>query len=129
MQIIDIRLIGETNSSGAATITSTQAVKGFLYKVKWVDVDLVDAVTGVLSVIETPEGVDETLLTLSNPDANADKNYYPRDVVHSATGTALTGTAGGDRIEPLVVGKLKLVIASGGDTKTGGCVVYILEND
>ncbi len=129
MQIIDINLIGETNSSGVATITSTQTVKGFLYKVKWVDGDLVDAVTSILSVTETPEGVDETLLTLSNPNANADKNYYPRDVVHSATGSALTGTAGGDRIEPLVVGKLKLTIAAGGDSKTGGCVVYIREGD
>ncbi len=125
MNVIDIILIGETNSSGAKTITSTQDVHGFLYKVKWVDGDLVDAVTGVLSVIETPEGVDEILLTLSNPDANADKNYYPRDVVHDATGGTLTGTAGGDRIEPFISGKLKLVIASGGDTKTGGAHVYI----
>lgn len=127
MQIIDIKLIGETNSSGAKTITSTQAVKGFLYKVKWVDGDLADAVTAVLSVTETPEGEDETLLTLSNPDANADKNYYPRDVVHDLAGSALTGAAGGDREKLLVVGKLKLVIASGGDTKTGGAYVYIEE--
>ncbi len=127
MKIIDIILTGTTNSGGV-TITSTETVKGFLYKVKWVDGDLADAVTAVLSVVETPEGVDETLLTLSNPDANADKNYYPRDLVHDATGTALTGTAGGDRIKPLVVGKLKLVIAAGGDTKTGGCHVYIEEN-
>jgi len=126
MTIRDIRLIGET-SSGGVTITSTEVVNGFLYKVKWVDGDLVDAVTGALSVVETPEGVDEPLLTLSNPNANADKNYYPRDVVHSATGSALTGTAGGDRIEPLVVGKLELVIASGGNGKIGGCVVYIRE--
>ena len=126
MKIRDIILIGTTNSGGA-TITSTETVKGFLYKVKWVDGDLADAVTAVLSVVETPEGVDETLLTLSNPDANADKNYYPRDVVHKADGSALTGTAGGDRIKPLVVGKLKLVIASGGSAKTGGAHVYILE--
>ena len=128
MKIRDIILIGTTNSGGA-TITSTETVKGFLYKVKWVDGDLADAVTAVLSVVETPEGVDETLLTLSNPDANADKNYYPRDVVHSLAGAALTGTAGGDREMLLVVGKLKLVIASGGTTKTGGCHVYILEDD
>ena len=125
MNVIDIILIGETSSGGAKTITSEQAVHGFLYKVKWVDGDLVDAVTAVLSVTETPEGVDETLLTLSNPDANADKNYYPRDVVHDATGGALTGTSGGDRIMPFVSGKLKLVIASGGDAKTGGAHVYI----
>ncbi len=124
----DIILIGTTSTGGAKTVISPETVQGFLYKVKWVDGDLVDAVTAVLSVIETPEGVDEILLTLSNPDANADKNYYPRDVVHNATGGALTGTAGGDRIMPLISGKLELVIASGGSVKKGGCHVYIVED-
>ena len=81
----------------------------------------------VLSVINTPEAVDKTLLTLT--DANADDTYYPRDVVHNLTGTALTGTAGGDTTMLLVTGNLKLVVASGGDAKTGGCVVYILEHE
>ena len=128
MKIRDIKLIGTTNSGGV-TITSPESVKGYLYKVKWVDGDLVDAVTGALTVIETPEGVDETLLTLANPLGNADKNYYPRDIVHNLAGAALTGTAGGDREMLLVVGKLKLVIASGGTAKTGGCVAYILEGE
>ena len=128
MKIVDIRLIGTTNS-GSATITADRSVKGFLYKVKWVDGDLADACTGSLTVTETPEAVDETILTLANPLGNADKNYYPRDIVHTLAGAALSGTAGGDVAMPLVVGRLKLAIASGGTAKTGGCIVYILEDE
>lgn len=126
MKIIDINLTGTTNGSGAKTITATQSVLGYLYKVIWVDGDLTDGVDAVLSSTETPEGVDVTLLTLT--DANNDATYYPRDVVHNNAGGALTGTSGGDRTMPLVAGILELVIASGGDTKTGGAHVYILED-
>jgi hypothetical protein len=51
--------------------------------------------------------------------------FYPRYLVHAvADGAALTGTAGGDRAAPIVSGVLKVVVASGGDTKTGKVIFY-----
>ena len=129
MKIRDIELMGTTSSGGAMTVTSTESVSGFLYKVKWVDGDLADGGTGTITVTGTPEEVDETVLTLANPLINADDIFYPRDIPHSLAGAALTATHGGDRVMPLVVGKLKLVISSGGATKSGGCHVYILEDE
>ena len=126
MEIRDIKLSGTTSAAGALTVTSSEYVRGFLYKVEWIDGDLADGVDPTLSVTNTPEGVDKTLLTLT--DANDDDTYYPRDIVHGLDGAAKTGTAGGDCVMLLVVGNLKLVIADGGNAKTGGCVVYILEH-
>lgn len=117
-----IKLTGTTDSGGAATITAPIPVYGRLCAVEWIDGDLADGVDAVLSVVGTSSGVDYTLLTLT--DANNDAWYYPRHLVHGEAGAALTGTSGGDRAMPVILGTLKLVIASGGDTKTGGCVVY-----
>lgn len=122
MSLHDIRLIGTTDASGNLTLTTPSGMTGWLEAVEWVDGTLDDGVDATLSVTETPSGVDQTLLTLTN--ANDDAWSRPRHVVHSETGTALTGTSGGDRARPIINGKLKLVIASGGNAKTGGCIVY-----
>lgn len=53
---------------------------------------------------------------------------YPRDLVHKVEdGAALTGTAGGDRDKPIADGRVKVVVASGGATKTGSLTVYYEE--
>jgi hypothetical protein len=119
--IDQIKLVGITNSSGAVTVTGGP-VSGRLIAVEWIDGDLADGVDAVLSVIGTSSGVDYTLLTLTNADNDA--WYYPRRLVHDEAGVALTGTSGGDRAMAVILGTLKLVISSGGDSKTGGCVVY-----
>lgn len=117
----DMRLIGTTDGSGDATITGS-VIKGRLVAVEWIDGDLADGVDGTLSMTSTPSGVDQTLLTLSN--ANSDAWYYPRTLVHSEAGAALTGTSGGDRDMYVLSGKPKLVISSGGAAATGGMILY-----
>ena len=92
---------------------------GYLEAVDWIDGDLTDGVDAVLSVTNTPSGVDHTLLTLTN--ANADAMYYPRRVVDTTAGAAAAGVY--DRF--IVDGVLKLAVTSGGASKTGGCVVYV----
>lgn len=119
----EIRLIGTTAAGGTVTVTAERAVYGYLDRVTWKVGDLAVGVDAVLSITNTPVGVDETLLTLTNADANA--VYYPRALVHDAAGAALTGTAGGDRVRPLICGTLSLAISSGGATKTGGAIVYV----
>ena len=108
----------ETDDSGDYTETLSERIQfGFLYAVEWVDNDLVDGVDAVLSVASTPSGVDQTLLTLT--DANDDAWEYPRTETQDNTGA---NNGGLDFY--LIAGKLKLVVSSGGDTKTGSMRVY-----
>ena len=96
---------------------------GLLYAVEWIDGTLDDGVDGTLKAVTTSSAVDMTLLTLT--DANDDAFYYPRHQVHGNDGAALT--LDGTRIAfdlPLIDGTLQLTIASGGNAKTGGCIVY-----
>jgi len=124
MTLVERRLIGTTNSDGAATITDPEGgVIGKLYAVAWVDGSLVDNNTSVLSVINSDAAT--TLLTLGSGEGDSDDIKYPRVLVQDLEDTDLTGTAGGDRAMPVISGTLRLVIASGGDKKTGGCLVYI----
>ena len=115
-----IRLYGTTDGSGDLTVTGSRAIQGEICKVAWIDGTFDDGVDAVISV--TGFDYDETILTLTN--ANSDKSYYPRHVMHTSAGADLTGTAGYDLTEPFVVGTPKLVVSSGGDTKSGGCVIY-----
>jgi hypothetical protein len=119
----EIRLYATTDGSGDATVQASRPVFGLLDAVQWIDGSLADGVDAVISTIG--HAASKTLLTLTN--ANNDALYYPRDLVHDAAGAALTGTSGGDRCRPLMVGIPQLVISSGGDTLSGGCILYYSE--
>lgn len=123
MILDEMELSGTTDGDGALTVNGESAILGRLYAIQWVDGDFTDGVDAVIST--QGHGASKTLLTLT--DANTDALYYPRDLVHDATGGVLTGTAGGDRVLPLLVGKPRLVVASGGATKTGGCILFYYE--
>ena len=123
MKLKEMRLYGTTNGSGALTVNGDCAVFGRLYAVRWLDTSL-DACTATIST--QGHEASATLLTLTAVNATA--TYYPRDLVHGATGTALTGTSGGDRCLPLMVGIPRLVISSGGATNAGGCILFYFED-
>lgn len=115
------KLYVTTNGSGDGTVNDIRALFGFLYAVLWLKDDFADGVDAVLST-QAPGNV-KTLLTLT--DANTDnKWYYPRDVMHTLAGAALTGTGGEDLTLPVIDGTLRLVVAQGGATVAGGCIVY-----
>lgn len=116
-----------TDGAGAATENAARPISGQLYAVEWVIGTMATGVDVTLSEQSRPSGVARTLLTLTNADANA--IYYPRYLVHGETGTALTGTSGGDRVMAYLMGTPRVVIASGGDTKTGSIVLYYLADD
>ena len=122
MRLKTRRINVTTDSGGDATGNDTLSVFGYLYAVETIDGDLADGVDGVLSVQSTESGTALTLLTLT--DYNTDAMYYPRHLVHSEAGAALTGTSGGDRAMPVINGTLRFVVAQGGATKTGGVIVY-----
>jgi hypothetical protein len=72
--------------------------------------------------IATKNAPVKTLLTLTS--ANTDGWFYPRYVVHGETGTALTGTAGGDRTRHPIDDYVTVTVAQGDDP--GSVDVYLL---
>lgn len=117
----EMRLIGTTSAGGAVTINGGHLL-GQLYAVRWVVGTFDAGVDAVLTMENAQFSISTTILTLT--DANASAIYYPRLVVHSEAGAALTGTSGGDRELPLLDGVPKLVVAQGGNVKQGGAVLY-----
>jgi hypothetical protein len=118
MNLKRYRIDVTTIADGSGSDTHDKYVRGFVHKVVWMDGDYADGVDAVLSVTETPAGVDETLLTLTN--ANVDDVYYVSTVESDQVGADRTTTT-----RLLIEGKLKLDVTNGGDTKTGGVIVYV----
>ncbi len=104
------------------TVNGSHPIFGRLYAVRWVDTALASC-TGTISM--QGHEASATLLTLTSVNASA--TYYPRDLVHDATGGALTGAQGGDRCLPLMAGVPRLVVASGGSANAGGCILFYFE--
>jgi len=123
MKLKEMLLYGTCSSGGALTVNGTTAVFGRLYAVRWIDGDFADGVDAVIST--QGHEASATLLTLT--DANVDKTYYPGETIHSNAGAALTVTTGSDVRLPIMVGVPRLVVASGGDEKTGGCILFYYE--
>jgi hypothetical protein len=113
-----------TSAADANTVTGQRSSSGspyLLYAVEWVDTDFDAGVDAVLSVTSSPSGADKTLLTLTNADAEA--WYHPKVLATDNTGTNLVG----EYVFQVVDGTLKLVVSAGGATKTGKCLVRLLE--
>ncbi len=111
------RLDLTTNAGGAATATDDKIVNGLLHAVQLVDGTFDDGVDLVLTC-ETPD-LSIPLLTIAN--FNTDQMLYPRVLENLNTdGTALSTHA-----EPVVAGKIKAVIAQGGNAKTGSVICFI----
>jgi hypothetical protein len=81
--------------------------------------------TGATLTVTCEDGVySKPLLTLANA-GTSNLTQYPRDLMNAvADGSALTGTAGGDRTQPIMNGAPKVVIASGGSGGVGSVIVY-----
>lgn len=117
---IRIKLIGTTAADGSATVTATRSVNGLLYGLHEDKGTLADGVDFTLAVVLS-EAV-QTVITLTN--ANTDNQmFFPRLDSCSVTGTALSQNM---TMIP-IMGTLRLTIAQGGDTKTGGMYAYVLE--
>lgn len=122
-----IRLTGTTEADGTGTFTAEEPILGLLLAVQWVDGDLADNNTSVLSVTDTDSGVDQVLHTQVAGEGDADKWYYPRVALHDLSAVELTYENGQTESVPglaVINGTLELVIAAGGNAATGGCIVY-----
>ena len=120
----DTRFTFTTDASGDATV----------YAEKWagpcrllsVMYDYGDAATGADFTFSYDEyNVVETVLTITNAGV-ADVVWYPRRIVQDNVGANLTGTAGGDTEPYIILGRPKLVVAQGGNVKTGS-VIWVVD--
>jgi hypothetical protein len=111
-------------NGGATALAPSGALFGKLYAVLYMPTSIDTGAT----VTITCEGLGTKPVLTKASAGTANLWFYPRDLVHAvADGAALTGTSGGDRDLPILAGVIKVVIASGGDTKTGKVIVYFEE--
>ncbi len=115
-------LYGTTDGSGDLTVNAESTIMGEIVAIAWIDGALANNHTAVIST----QGSDasQVIMTIGAAEGDNDAVFYPRHIIHDEGADVLTGTAGGDRALPLAVGKLRMVIASGGATAAGGCHVY-----
>jgi hypothetical protein len=108
----------------ASALASSGAVFGKLYALLYMPTSIDTGAT----VTVTCEGLGTKPILTKASAGTANLWFYPRDLVHAvADGAALTGSAGGDRALPIFAGVLKVVIASGGNVKTGKVIAYFEE--
>lgn len=104
-----------TAADGSATAYTEGAVNGRVLQVRYVKADFADGVDFTI----TSEATGETILAES--DVNASATRAPRQATHSTAGIAAesgTGFAVNDHIA-IANDRIKIVVASGGNTKTG----------
>jgi hypothetical protein len=116
---------GTDGTAGALTVTDNVLLFGRLQAVHWIDGTFADGVDAVLSMVsDDGAAADTTLLTLT--DANDDAWYYPQTPAQDNTGVDVTSDGTNEiYTQQIVDGRLKLAVTSGGNEKTGGCIVYI----
>lgn len=108
-----------TDDSGAAA-AYTPVFSGAISSIRYVKTDFAAGVDFTI----TAEATGETLWAEDN--VNASKTCAPRMPTHDNAGTASLYAAGGEPVEDhynLAADRVKIVIAAGGNTKSG--VFYI----
>lgn len=110
-----VKVSATTDASGNATVYSPR-IAGRIWAIKYTKTDFA---TGVDFTITT-EDTGQTVWDEDNVDAS--KTVAPRQATHATDGTASLYAAGGEPVEDYILAcdeRIKIVIANGGDTKTG----------
>lgn len=104
-----------TDASGAATVFSDAIAYGLLSQIRYVKTDFADGVDFTI----TAEATGETLWAQS--DVNASATVAPRQATHTTAGVAAVYAAADGVMDKIAIAndRVKIVVASGGDTKTG----------
>lgn len=105
-----------TNSGGACTAYSPPGLTGRVLGVTYTKTDFADGST----ITITSEATGAAILTLTAQ--NSSGSWFPRPAVHDATGGAIA-----DAYDARVVvnDRVKVVVASGGNAKTGTVTVVV----
>lgn len=118
-----------TSAGGAATVYAdgkaalNQPILGELCGIAYI-AGTID--TGATVTLTSESGTAGTHTLWSKATIGTSNLFiHPRELAHNpADGAALTGTAGGDRVEPIIDGSLKVVVSAGGNATSGGVIVY-----
>lgn len=105
-----------TAADGSATAYSDEIEYGLLSQIRYVKTDFADGVDFTITL----NGTGETLW--AENDVNAAATRAPRQATHSTAGAAALYAASGSAVNDKIAiakDKIKIVIASGGDTKSG----------
>ena len=108
-----------TDGSGDAT-GYTPGVTGRIINVIYDKTDFADGVDFDVTL----EGTGQTVW--DEDDVNASKTVSPRQATHDTAGAASLFAAAGEPVEDCIVAahdRVKIVVSSGGDTKTGSFTV------
>lgn len=123
MSIRTVEIMLATDADGACTAYSPQPIHGKVHQVNYLKVDFADGSTMTLT--------DEAHGTAiwSEASVNASATRCPRQATHSTAGAAALYAAGGAAVNDYiwVDGRLKVVVSSGGATKTGKLFVTVEE--
>jgi len=101
----------------------TPVVNGMIHAVEYVKTDYANGVDFTITTEVTLQGV------WTESDVNAAKTVAPRQPTHSAVGVASLYAAAGEPVETLIAAtneRIKIVVASGGVSKTGTFHVIIV---
>jgi hypothetical protein len=113
-----------TIADGSGTGYTEYPLAGHISAIRYVKSDYADGVDFVIT------GENSGIAVLTGTDVNASATYAPRHATHDVTGAASLYAAAGEPVEdriPVAGERLKIVVASGGATKTGAFHVYIAE--
>jgi hypothetical protein len=116
---VTLRVTTDGSGNGITT-SSIHGVQGVLLAIEWVKGTLANGVDAVVSCVNTPSGIDQDILSLT--DANSNGWYYPRSIEHNLLGAEQEPT-----VPPIINGDLKLTVASGGSLNSGHCVIYYVD--
>lgn len=109
------------DASGDAAVTQAEiGVNGYIYEVMYVPGTIATGGDVTLTVVNS--ALTKTILTLTNAGTST-LIRYPR-----GSGCGATGTVGTDAVTMIpVIGRLKVVVAEGGNLGAGNLYVTVLE--
>lgn len=104
-----------TDENGDATAYSAEPVNGLLSQIRYAKTDFDNGVGFTITLEDT----GETLW--AEAAVNASATRAPRQATHSTAGVAALYAAGGAAVGDMIAvnGRIKIVVASGGNTKSG----------
>lgn len=115
-----VRIDVTTDASGDGSTTASVGVLGTLYAIQLSDGDFADGV----DITVTSQQGELAFPLFVKADFNTDQVIYPRVLQALNTdGTALT-----THCQPIIVGAPKVVVAQGGNVKSGSFIFYIQEH-
>ena len=110
-----------TAADGSATAYSAVIPHGLIEHIRYIKTDFADGSTITFTVDGTGEAV------WAESSVNASATRAPRQATHGATGTALVYASTDAVADKIAVSadRIKIVVASGGNAKTGTFHIYV----